>query len=438
VAAKVKCVDKNSPAARCGIRPGDTVLAINGNRILDVLDYMFWSYERRLTVLLRDEQGRERTVLMRKREGEEPGIDFETYLLDKARSCANKCVFCFVDQMPRGMRENLYFKDDDARLSFLTGNYITLTNMSEREAQRIIDLHISPINISVHTTDPEKRAFLLGNARGGTSLELMRKFAAADIRMNCQIVLCPGLNDGEELERTLRDLMDLCPAVSSVSVVPVGITKYRQELGLYPLTPVDRAGAERAIEAVDRVGEKCLEAYDCRTFYCSDELYLLAEREMPPYGYYEDFPQYENGVGMLRTLEDDFLWLLEERGMPAGVPPFTLVCGRAPEALLRRLLAFAEKTCHNMEYELCPIDNDFFGPMVTVTGLVTGGDLISQLRGRELHGRVLLPAIMTRDGGDRFLDDVTLREAEEALGVPIVPVGPEAGDLYRAILGQNT
>ena len=435
MAAKVKKVDKHSPAARCGIKPGDCILSINGSRIVDVLDYMYYSYENRLAIVLRGEDGSERSVLMRKREGEEPGIDFESYLMDKARSCANKCVFCFVDQMPKGMRENLYFKDDDARLSFLTGNYITLTNMSQREAQRIIDLHISPINISVHTTKPDLRTFMLGNRRGGESLEIMRRFAQADIRMNCQIVLCPGINDGEELRRTLRDLKDMYPAVSSVSVVPVGITKHR--CGLYPLTPVDKAKAEEVIAMVDAVGEECMAMDDYRVFYCSDELYLLAEREMPKYSYYDDFPQFENGVGMLRTMEDDFKFALEDCESFGDIEPFSAATGQAACGFITGLIDLMAKRCNNMEYQTYAIRNDFFGEMVTVAGLVTGQDLIAQLKGRDLKGRLLIPRIMVRDGVDKFLDDVTLKEAEQELGVPIVTVGPEAEDLIKAIAGET-
>ena len=295
-------IDPDSPL-RHAAHPGDRLVSINGNPITDVLDYKYYAYDPELAVCLRRPDGTEHTVHVSKPLGGELGLDFETYLMDNAHSCANHCVFCFIDQMPPGMRPTLYFKDDDARLSFLMGNYMTLTNLSEREVQRIIHLHISPINVSVHATDPELRSFLLGNPRAGKTLEIMRRFADGGITMNCQIVCCPGLNDGAQLQRTMHDLAALYPQVHSVSIVPVGLTKFRE--GLYPLTPFTPEHAAETLDLVNAFGDECVEKFGARVFFCADELYLKAGRELPPEEFYEEFTQLENGVGMLRLQQTE-------------------------------------------------------------------------------------------------------------------------------------
>ena len=296
----VRRVDPRSPAHRAGVRAGDTLLEINGTPIVDVLDYKFYSYDPRLELTLLSSDGTRRTVHVRKEEGQDLGLDFETYLMDRARSCANNCIFCFVDQMPPGMRETLYFKDDDARLSFLMGNYLTLTNLSKREVQRIIDLHISPINVSVHTTDPQLRVEMLKNKRAGESIDVMRRFAAANITMNCQIVSCPGVNDGPALDRTLRELSEMYPGVASVAIVPVGVTKFRE--GLCPIAPYTQEQATAVIAQVEAFGKQFMEKKGTRLAWCSDEFYLLAGLPLPEKSFYEDMAQLENGVGMLRLL----------------------------------------------------------------------------------------------------------------------------------------
>ena len=273
-------IDPDSPL-RHAAHPGDRLVSINGNPITDVLDYKYYAYDPQLAVCLRRPDGSEHTVHIVKPLGGELGLDFETYLMDNAHSCANHCVFCFIDQMPPGMRPTLYFKDDDARLSFLMGNYMTLTNLSEREVQRIIDLHISPINVSVHATDPELRSFLLGNPRAGKTLGIMRRFSDGGVVMNCQIVCCPGLNDGAQLQRTMRDLAALYPQVHSVSIVPVGLTKFRE--GLYPLTPFTPEHAAETLDLVNAFGDECVEKFGTRIFFCADELYLKAGRALPPW-----------------------------------------------------------------------------------------------------------------------------------------------------------
>ena len=321
----ITSVDRHSPAERAGITPGEQLLTINGHQIIDVLDYRFYGYDTDCCLELREPAGTVRTVSLRKPEGRDLGLNFDTVLMDDMRSCANHCIFCFVDQMPPGMRQTLYFKDDDARLSFLQGNYITLTNLTEREAQRIIDLRISPINVSVHTTDPQLHCTMLGNKNALRSLDYIRAFCKAGIVMNGQIVVCPGWNDGDQLRRTLRDLTEM--QFSSCSLVPVGITKYRQ--GLAKLRPVDAATAAEIIDIADEYGRENLERFGTRRFFCADELYLRAGRPLPQAEYYEGYRQLENGVGLMRSLEDDFLAGLATVDVPARFSPFTIATGTA-------------------------------------------------------------------------------------------------------------
>ena len=428
---KICHIDPDSPLRGHAV-VGDALVSINGNPIHDVLDYKYFAYDTRLAVELEGENGARRTVHIRKPEGGELGVDFETYLMDRAHSCANRCVFCFIDQMPKGMRPTLYFKDDDARLSFLMGNYMTLTNLSKREVQRIIDLHISPINVSVHTTNPELRAFMLGNPRAGESIDIMRRFAAGGIVMNCQIVCCPGLNDGAELTRTMKDLADLYPQVKSVSIVPVGLTKFRE--GLYPLAPFDEQLANAAIDQVEAFGAQCVERFGERIFFCGDELYLKAKRPIPEDAFYENYTQLENGVGMLRLQKTEFCGALRMADAPDGVP-FSIAAGVSAAPFLQELVDLAHAQFPQLRGRVYPIENDFFGRSINVTGLITGGDLIAQLRGRDLGERLLISANMIRHDEQDFLDDVTLEQASEALGVPIYPVSADGFDLCDAMFG---
>ncbi len=409
---------------------GDRLVSINGNVIEDVLDYKYYSYDPELMLEIEAPDGTRASVAIKKREGEDLGLEFESYLMDKARSCSNRCVFCFIDQLPPGVRETLLFKDDDARLSFLMGNYITLTNLTNREIERIIRLRISPVNISVHTTNPELRVKMLRNSRGGEIMDIMRSFGAAGISMNCQIVCCPGLNDGEELKRSLTDLRALYPAVSSVSVVPVGITRHRE--GLYPLEPVGPEKAAEILDFTDSFGEKCLRETGTRLFYCADELFLKAGREIPPEEYYEDYPQIENGVGMMRSLEEEFRAALEG-ACGASDEPFSMATGCAAFHFIEKLLGLARAKCSGLNVKIYAIKNGFFGETVDVAGLVSGNDLVSQLKGKELGRRLLIPASMLRHGGDVFLDDLTLSAAEKALGVPIITVPNDGFELKKAI-----
>ena len=429
--AFIKSVDPGSPAERAGIIAYDTLLTVNGHTIEDVLDYKYYTYDAHLEITTMNLCGMAGEVVIDKEEGEDLGLNFETYLMDKARSCANRCIFCFVDQMPPGMRETLYFKDDDARLSFLMGNYITLTNLSEREIQRIIDLRISPINVSVHATDPELRAKLLG-IRKERGLDAMQRFAEAGITMNCQIVSCPGINDGEALQKSMEDLAAWYPAVNSVSVVPVGLTKFRE--GLYPLEPYRKENAAETLDRVERFAEECLRKYGSRIFWCSDEFYLKAERSLPADEYYEDYAQLENGVGMLRLLNTEFNSALYLQDEVEKVTPFSVATGVSAAPFLREIVDRAAGKCHNkLDYQVYPIVNHFFGETINVAGLVTGGDLIEQLKGKKLGKRLLLPINMLRHGQDVFLDDMTLAQVEEALGVLVVPVEQDGFDLCDKI-----
>ena len=428
----IKSIDRGSPLHRKA-QVGDAVISINGNKIIDVLDYKFFAYDSRLKVLLRRPDGSEYEVTVHKSEGGDLGLEFESYLMDKPRSCANNCVFCFIDQLPKGMRKTMYFKDDDARLSFLLGNYITLTNLSKREIERIIALHISPINISVHTTNPELRCRMLQNPRAGESIEIMRRFAQAGIVMNCQIVCCPGLNDGEELLRSMRDLEEMYPGVHSVSIVPVGLTRFRE--GLYPLTPFTEELAGETIDMVTAFGDECLKRHGTRIFFCGDELYIKARRELPPDEFYEEHTQLENGVGMIRLLETEFRSALMLSDAPDGLP-FSIATGVSAAPYFEKLLGMAKEKYGTINGKVYPIENDFFGRSINVTGLITGQDLIHQLRGRDLGQRLLISQNMLRREEMDFLDDVTLEQASRELGVPIYPIEQDGFALWDAMAGE--
>ena len=424
---------ENGSPLKHRVHIGDTLLAINGNRVHDVLDYKFFGYDPEVSVTVRTPEGVEHTVHVAKAEGQDLGLEFETYLMDKPRSCANNCVFCFIDQLPKGMRRTMYFKDDDARLSFLLGNYITMTNLSDREIQRICDLHISPINISVHTTNPELRIKMLRNRNAGKCIDIMRRFADGGIRMNCQIVCCPGLNDGDELMRTMRELAEMYPAVHSVSIVPVGLTKFRE--GLFELRPFTPEHSSETIDMVTAFGDECLKKFGTRLFFCSDEMYICANRELPEDEFYEEHTQLENGVGMIRLLETEFKSALSLSERPDGVP-FSIACGTSVAPFFEKLVCTAHEKYDNIDGRVYAIENDFFGHSINVTGLITGGDLINQLKGKDLGERLFISQNMLRREEMDFLDDVLLEEASAALGVPIYPIGQDGFDLWDAISGD--
>lgn len=420
---------EDSPAQRARIRAGDKLISINGRVIHDVLDYRFAAAEERLTVEL-EREGKVKRARVRKERYDDLGLCFESALMDSRKSCGNHCVFCFIDQNPKGMRESVYFKDDDARLSFLQGSYITLTNLTEEDVDRIIEMRLS-VNISVHTTDPALRAKMLGNVRAGDSLRHLYRLAEAGVPINCQIVLCPGWNDGEALHKTLADLFSLVPAVQSIAVVPVGLTRHRDKL--CRLEPFTKETARAAVEQIEAVARWSLGENGSRIVYASDELYLLAGLPIPPAEAYEDYPQFENGVGMLRALTDEFLDALENAEYAGGERAVTIATGQAAAPFLSELAGQARKKFPPISCRVRAIRNDFYGESVTVAGLLTGGDLLAQLRGEPLGDVLLLTdACLRRD--DLFLDDMSREELSAALGVRVAAVPCDGAKLLEAIL----
>jgi putative radical SAM enzyme (TIGR03279 family) len=425
-------VEPGSPAARCGIAKGHQLERINGHTIADVLDYRFYMTEKSLRLDLLDEAGNAYSLPLRKGEYDDLGLVFDTYLMDSEKSCRNHCCFCFIDQMPPGLRQSLYFKDDDARLGFLFGNYVTLTNLDDEDIDRLITMRISPINVSVHTTNPELRVRMMKNPRAGEVLAYLPRLCEAGIQVNAQLVLCPGLNDGAELERSLRDLARLGPHLQSVSVVPVGLTKHRA--GLSPLRLFDEKEAAAVLDIVNRHGEQRLAETGNRTFFAADEFYLKAKIPLPADSFYEDYYQLENGVGMTTLLAHEFEQALELTPPAPIRRRVTLATGTAAAPLMKHLAAKAMGRFPGLSVEVAAIENHFFGESITVAGLVTGGDLIAQLRGRDLGDEVLFPAAMLRRDGDKFLDDVAVEDVAEALSVPVTPVEVDGFALLAALL----
>ncbi|MDP4109422.1 MAG: DUF512 domain-containing protein [Bacillota bacterium] len=429
MSALITEVDKNCPAYKAGIKKGETLLKINGEDIVDVLDYKFLSYDAKLKLTIGVNSGI-KEVTLEKEDGEELGLSFSTYLIDKMKRCRNHCVFCFIDQLPGGMRESLYVKDDDARMSFLLGNYISLTNLTEKDVNRIIRMRISPVNISVQTTNPELREKMLRNKDAGKSLGIIKRFRDAGIRMNAQVVVCPGLNDGEELKGTLRDLTGMFPEVMSISVVPVGITKFRD--GLYPIKPVGRKEAADILEIAEEFGQICIDNYQSRVVYPADELFLKAGAAYPEKTYYEDFPQYENGVGMLSLFASEFKDKVDS-APKLKCKPFTALTGEATGSFLSSLIDYTKIKCDNLEYEIRPVKNSFFGSSVDVTGLVTGGDILSEFALRKPLYRVLVPACMLRYDRDMFLDSVSLKTLQESTDVPVEIIETDGEAFFNAV-----
>ena len=433
MAAEIFGVQPGSLAERAGMEKGDRLISINGHDITDVLDFRFFETNTHLTVVFEKPDGRRLEEKIIKAQYGSLGLEFETYLMDKQRSCRNKCVFCFIDQLPKGMRETLYFKDDDARLSFLFGNYITLTNIDDREIDRIIEMHISPVNISVHTMNPKLRCEMMQNRFAGDVLRYVKRLAENNIKLNCQIVLCPGLNDGEELEYTLSEMYALGESLQSVACVPVGLTRYRE--GLYPLQPFNRETAGAAIDILERWGERFLRERGQRTVFPSDEFYLIAQRELPPYEFYEDFPQIENGVGMLRDFEEEFLWALEEAQGRAMQRRVTIPTGTAAYPFLHKVFDALRAKFPGLEINLIPVKNDFFGGTVDVTGLLTGQDVLRRLQEEDLGEEVLIPSNMLMADADIFLDDMTVGMLSEKLGVPVRRMKKDAAGELSDMLG---
>ncbi len=424
-----------SPAEKARIHAGDKLLAINGQEINDILDYQFYATDERLLLELEKPDGKRKKCRIKKEEYEELGVCCETYLMDKQRHCRNKCVFCFIDQLPRGLRETLYFKDDDARLSFLFGNYITLTNISQQEIDRIIKMKISPVNISVHTTSPELRVRMMNNKNAGEALKYVYQLAEAGIALNCQLVLCPGWNDGEELKRSLADLSALYPAVQSIACVPVGLTKYRE--GLCQLRGFTKEEARAVIDTINSYGDRFEKEHGTRLVYPGDEFFLKAGLPLPAHEYYGEYLQLENGVGMMTLLRHEFLETLAELEGSDHRIELSLATGVAAYDFICELVDELKKKWHNLTCNIYAIKNDFFGENITVSGLVTGRDLIAQLKGKALGDRLLIPAAMLRQEGDLFLDDTTPSEVEQALGIPVEPLPNDGYALLAALTGQK-
>lgn len=435
---KVTGVQSDSAAAECRIKAGDVLCTVNGNEINDVLDYRFYMTECSVTLVL-ERNGEKYECVIEKDEYEDVGMEFETPLMDEKHSCKNGCIFCFIDQNPKGLRESLYFKDDDSRLSFIHGNYVTLTNMTDKDVDRIIKMHISPVNISVHTTNPELRVRMMKNRHSGEVLRYLKRFMDAGLSMCGQIVLCRGVNDGAELERSLSDLMGYYPAMGSVAVVPAGLTKHRD--GLYPLSDFTKDEAARVIDTVDRFGEEMLRKHGTRQFFAADEWYLKAGREIPPKEYYEDYPQLENGVGMLRSFSEEFGMAVEDAAdfvsANASERTVTVATGTAAYATLSRFGQAVEKICPHVKVNVVEIVNDFFGHSVTVSGLLTGRDILAQLQGRELGDEVLISASCLRHGEDVFLCGMTLSELSRQLSVPVRAVDCDGYTFFEALVGAS-
>ena len=434
----IKTVHKNSIAEELGIIPGDILLQINAKDITDIFDYQYLVQDEYIEVLIQKPDGEEWLLEIDKEYDEDLGIEFENGLMDDYRSCHNKCIFCFIDQMPKGMRDTLYFKDDDSRLSFLQGNYVTLTNMSDEDIERVIRYHLSPINISFQTTNPELRCRMLNNRFAGKALLQVQKLYEAGITMNGQIVLCKGVNDGEELERSISDLTAYLPHLESVSVVPVGLTKFRE--GLYPLEPFEKEDAIQVLECIHKWQDKLYEKHGLHFVHASDEWYILAEQELPEAERYDGYLQLENGVGMLRLLMDEFEDAVSELSaedinrQKNLTKELSLVTGQLAYPYIKRMADVLTEHFPGLSLHVYAITNHFFGESITVSGLLTGSDMIEQLKGQRLGERILLPQNVLRSGEDYFLDDITVAEMEKALQVKVDIVKSSGYDFVHAII----
>ena len=433
----IQSIEAASVAEEMGIEAGDILLAINGNEITDIFDYQYLIQDEYVEVLIRKQNGDEWLLEIDKEYDEDLGIVFENGLMDEYRSCRNKCIFCFIDQMPKGMRDTLYFKDDDSRLSFLQGNYVTLTNMSDEDVERIIKYRLSPINISFQTTNPELRCKMLNNRFAGQALKQADKLYDAGITMNGQIVLCKGINDGEELMRSISDLSAYLPYLESVSVVPVGLTKFRD--GLYPLEPFNKEDAEEVLSCIHEWQDKLYPEYGLHFVHASDEWYVLAGEPLPEAERYDGYLQLENGVGMLRLLMDEFDEAMEQ--LEVGSMRYeersgemTVVTGRLAYPYLLDMANRMMERFPGLVIHVYAVTNDFFGERITVSGLLTGQDIIRQMQGKRLGDRILLPQNVLRSGEDYFLDDVTLEEMEKALQVRVDIVKSSGHDFVHTVL----
>lgn len=435
---KIAKVAEGSPADKVGILPGDNLISVNGNPINDGLDYFFYTTDRALSLVV-EREGASLTFKVKKSEYDSLGAEFDTYLIDSCKRCRNNCIFCFIDQNPKGMRESIYFKDDDERMSFLHGNYVTLTNLKDEDIARIIKMHISPVNVSVHTMNPALRCTMMGNRFAGDCLEYLTQLSEHGIAINAQLVLCPGINDGDELEYSMQALYAL-KSLQSVSAVPVGLTAHRE--GLYPLRPFTAEEAADVVHRIEAFAERCISEKGCRVFYPSDEFYLTSGIPLPEEDFYDGYPQLENGVGMLRSHREEFLWALDGAKECLEVSKIrkgtvTLATGAAAYKHILELAEEASRAFPQVECQVVKVENHFFGHTVTVSGLVTGQDLIEALRGKILGHSLVVPCNMLRYERDLFLDSVSVAEVEAALGVPLLIAEKDGADLLYKILGVS-
>ena len=424
-----------SIAEELDIAPGDEILAINGQKIEDVFDYHYLVNDEYIELLVRKPDGEEWILEIEKDFEDDLGIEFENPLMDEYRSCSNRCVFCFIDQMPKGMRDTLYFKDDDSRLSFLQGNYVTLTNMSDHDIDRIIQYHLSPINISFHTTNPQLRCKMLNNRFAGQIFGKVDRLYQAGITMNGQIVLCKNMNDGEELDRSIADLSKYIPYLESVSVVPVGLSRYRD--GLYPLEPFEKEDAIQTLGIIKKWQDKLYKEHGTHFIHASDEWYILAEMPIPDEDEYDGYPQYENGVGMMRLLESEIMEELKLRRGDDRTRRITIATGKLAAPYLEQYIEEIKKKYLGIDAQVIAVTNDFFGERITVSGLITGQDLILQLAEKNIGQELLIPCNMLRSGENVFLDDVTVVDIEEKLNVKVRVVDQPGKEFVEAVLGEN-
>lgn len=426
-------VEPDSLAEEAGLEVGDILLEVNGYEIHDILEYRYLMSEYEVTVTVKKKNGDIEEIVM-ENDYEDIGIEFRSGLMDNAKSCTNKCIFCFIDQLPKGMRETVYFKDDDSRLSFLQGNYVTLTNMKEEDIKRLIDLRVSPINISVHTTNPDLRVMMLKNRFAGNILDIMKRFAEGGIHLNCQIVLCPHINDGDELKKTVFDIKSLYPYVDSLAIVPVGLTAHR--CGLYPLEEFDSLGAKAVVDEVTAWQKEFLSELGTRLIYLSDEFYLKAGMPLPKPEEYEGFPQLENGVGLISGMKEEFLAALSMTKTKNPKRHISIATGELAYPFIKDLCEILSKKTQ-IVVDVYAIKNNFFGGGVNVAGLVTGGDIIKTLTGRITTEELFIPEVMLRQGTDLFLDDVTIPQVEEALKVKVTAISNDGYEFLEKLTGEE-
>ena len=437
----IQNVEPGSIAGEAGIEPGDILVSISGEKIMDIFDYRFLTSEESLTVCIQKKDGEVWEIEIDKDQYEDLGMNFEEALMDASKSCTNNCIFCFIDQLPEGMRETVYFKDDDSRLSYLSGNYVTLTNMKDEDLERIIRYKMSPLNVSVHTTSPDLRRFMLGSRFGGDVLEKIRKLVEGGISVNTQIVLCRGINDGEELDRTISELSGLYPGMSSISVVPVGLTRWRE--GLYKLKPYDKATSAEVVRQVENWQKKLIDEKESRIVYIADEFYIMSEIDLPEYNDYEDFPQLENGVGLVALLKNEFEEYLESFEYHSAVSLYdvqrhiSIATGVSVYNFIKEMADKLEKRYNRLKVNVYPIINDFFGENVTVTGLLTGTDIAEQLKEASIGQELLISRSMLKADEEIFLDDFTLARLSESLGVKVTVVENNGEDFINKILGKE-